>query len=89
MKREAVYDYGSCHVCGEQMHEQLINQDFWIKSNLMVIEDVPAGVCPQCGERVVRAEVGRQVAAIIAAANEMPQTRTISVPVISFTQKVA
>jgi len=42
------YDYGKCHVCGEQMREKRINQEFWLKGKLVVIESVPAGVCPQC-----------------------------------------
>jgi YgiT-type zinc finger domain-containing protein len=83
------YDYGVCHVCGEQMQEQQINQDFWIKGNLIVIEDVPTGVCPQCGEKVVNALVGRQIAALLANLNQLPRERTINVPVISFAQKVA
>ncbi|HHT9145572.1 MAG TPA: YgiT-type zinc finger protein [Candidatus Wunengus sp. YC61] len=32
---------------------------FWIRGELIVVEDVPAGVCPQCGEKVVNANVGR------------------------------
>jgi YgiT-type zinc finger domain-containing protein len=59
------YNYGKCHVCGEQMVERQSKQDFWIKGDLIVIEDVPAGVCPQCGEKVVRAEVGQQIATLI------------------------
>src|SRR5437879_13322196 len=55
------YDYGNCHVCGEQMQEKRINQDFWLKGKLVVIESVPAGVCPQCGEKIVKADVGRQL----------------------------
>ncbi|MCH8291986.1 YgiT-type zinc finger protein [Candidatus Poribacteria bacterium] len=31
----------------------------------MVEEDVPVGVCPQCGERVVKADVGRWIANLI------------------------
>jgi YgiT-type zinc finger domain-containing protein len=83
------YDYGLCHVCGEQMQEQKINQDFWIKGNLIVIESVPAGVCPQCGEKVVKAQVGQQIAALLANLKQLPQEKTINVPVISFAQKVA
>jgi HTH-type transcriptional regulator / antitoxin MqsA len=83
------YDYGVCHVCGEQMQEQQINQDFWIKGKLIVIESVPAGVCPQCGEKVVNAQVGQRIAALLANLNQLPQERTIKVPVISFVQKVA
>ena len=88
-KQQSGYDYGVCHVCGEQMQERPINQDFWIKGNLIVIENVPAGVCPQGGEKVVNARVGQQIAALIANLNQLPQERTINVPVISFVQKVA
>lgn len=44
------YDYGKCQVCGEQMQEQRVNQDFWLKGELVVIESVPAGVRPQWRE---------------------------------------
>lgn len=81
---EKEYDYGKCHVCGEQMIERQINQDFWIKGSLMVIENVPAGVCPQCGEKVVRADVGQQVAALLARSKQLQPTRSINVPVIEF-----
>lgn len=80
----ADYDYGKCQVCGEQMVERQIKQDFWIKGNLIVVEDVPAGVCPQCGEKVVRADVGRQIAAIIADIEKTQPVRSINVPVLQF-----
>jgi YgiT-type zinc finger domain-containing protein len=81
---EANYDYGKCQVCGEQMVEQQIKQDFWIKGNLIVVEDVPAGVCPRCGEKVVRADVGRQIAALIADIEQTQPVRSINVPVLQF-----
>lgn len=81
---EANYDYGKCHVCGEQMIERRIKQDFWIKGDLIVIEDVPAGVCQQCGEKVVKADVGRQMAALIADIEQTQPVRSISVPVLQF-----
>jgi ssDNA-binding Zn-finger/Zn-ribbon topoisomerase 1 len=28
---KVAYDYGKCHVCGEQMQEKRINQEFWLK----------------------------------------------------------
>ena len=55
--------YGECHVCGEHLVARRVKQDFWVQGKLIVIEDVPAGMCPQCGEKVVRAEVGRRIAA--------------------------
>ena len=83
------YDYGACQICGEQMDERRIKQDFWIKGKLIVIEDVPAGVCPQCGEKVVKAEVGQWIATLIADAKRVRRARSMSVPVIRFVKEVA
>ncbi len=83
------YDYGRCHVCGEQMKEKNVKHDFWIKGKLIVIEDVPTGVCPQCGEKVVKADVGRQIAALAGNARQWRNARTMSVPVIHFANEVA
>lgn len=86
---EKPYDYGQCHVCGEQMQEKHIKQDFWIKGNLIVIEDVPAGVCPQCGEKIVNAVTGQQIAALLADTKTVQKARKISVPVISLLEEAA
>ena len=83
------YDYGKCHVCGEQMEERRIKQDFWLKGSLIVIEGVPAGVCPQCGEKVIRAEVGRQLAALIGNLKRARKAKTLSVPVLRYAKEVA
>jgi YgiT-type zinc finger domain-containing protein len=88
-KNSETYDYGKCHVCGEQMQEQRINQEFWLKGKLFVIESVPAGVCPQCGEKIVKADVGRQLATLIANLRRVPKRRTMSVPVIRYAKELA
>ena len=51
------YDYGECEICDTKLIEKRIKQDFWVRGKLVVIDHVPAGVCPQCGAKVVRAEV--------------------------------
>ena len=84
-----MYDYGECHVCGGRMQERRVKQEFWIKGKLLVIENVPAGVCPQCGEKVVKADVGRRISALIEDSKELRKARTISVPVIRFAEKIA
>jgi len=84
-----MYNYGECHVCGERMRSGRINQEFWIKKKLIVVEDVPAGICPRCGEKVVRAEVGRQLAAVVENAKRRRMARTMIVPVIQFAGDVA
>lgn len=42
-----MYDYGECQICGGRMEEKSVKQDFWIRGKLIVIEGVPAGICPQ------------------------------------------
>lgn len=89
MNNKKKYDYGKCHVCGEQMREKRINQDFWVKGKLIVIESVPAGVCAQCGEKIVKADVGRRLAAIIGNIQRAARQKTIKVPVIRYVKEAA
>ena len=86
---KSTYNYGKCHVCGEQMEERKIKQDFWVKGKLIVIESVPAGVCPQCGEKIVKADVGRHLASLIRNVSRLPKQKTISVPVVRYAKEVA
>ena len=78
------YNYGKCHVCNGSMVERKIDQDFRIKGRLMVVREVPAGVCERCGEKVVRADVGRQLAAIVTDVKSLRRAATIAVPVVAF-----
>jgi len=84
-----MHDYGKCHACGGKMEAKTIRQDFWIKGKLIVVEKVPAGVCVQCGEKVVRAEIGRKLAAVLGSRKGLKKSRTMSVPVIRFAEEVA
>ena len=78
------YDYGECEICNTHMEEKLINQDFWIRGQLIVLEGVPAGVCPQCGEKVVRADVGRRIAELVDNPRRIAKARKIAVPALQF-----
>jgi HTH-type transcriptional regulator/antitoxin MqsA len=79
-----MYDYGKCETCDTPLEEKNIQQDFWIKEKLVVIEKVPAGVCPQCGEKVVNAEVGEHIAVLLKDSNRINKAPTISVPLIKY-----
>ena len=84
-----MYDYGACHVCGERMESRRVKQGLWIKGKLVVVENVPAGVCQRCGERVVKADVGQSLAVIIEDSKRLRAARRIAVPVVRFAAKVA
>lgn len=82
MRKKTLYDYGECGVCGEHMQERLIKQDFWIRGELIVVEDVPAGVCSRCGEKVVKANVGQRISELISNSERISKSPRISVPAV-------
>lgn len=88
-KKAAGYDYGKCEICNTSLQEKLIKQDFWIKGELIVVEDVPAGVCPRCGEKVVKAVVGKEIEKLIRSSERIAQAPRISVPAVKFVAEEA
>jgi YgiT-type zinc finger domain-containing protein len=50
-------EYGDCTFCGGTVEERVIEYDYRRENQLMVISNVPAGVCCQCGEKYFRADV--------------------------------
>ncbi len=79
-----MYNYGKCEICNTPLEEKIIQQDFWIKDKLVVIDKVPAGVCPQCGEKIVNAEVGEHIAELLKDRTRINKAPTISVPLIKY-----
>ena len=88
-RRGVKYKYGECEICNTPMKEGLIKQDFWIQGKLIVVEDVPAGVCPRCGEKVVKADVGRSILRLIENSDRIAKAPRISVPKIKFEMRDA
>lgn len=82
--KSSKYEYGECEICDAQMEERLIKQDFWIDGKLLVVEDVPAGVCPRCREKIVKDDVGRWIANLIENSERIDKAPKISVPTIKF-----
>jgi YgiT-type zinc finger domain-containing protein len=56
----------------------------WQQMILIVIDKVPAGVCPQCGEKIVNAEVGEHIAELLKDSIRINKAPTISVPLIKY-----
>ena len=83
-----VYNYGECEICNTLMEGKNIQQDFWIKDKLVVIEKVPSGVCPQCGEKVVKAEVGEYIIELLNDRQRIRKASTIAVPFIMYEREV-
>ena len=75
-----------CLVCYHDMVDRRVTLDLRIGEELVIIEEVPATVCENCGEQVFTPEVTRQVQAVAQERKE--QTRTILVPVFSLGAQV-
>ncbi len=85
MKKKSVeYNYGECEICNTPMQERLIKQDFWIRGRLIIVEGVPAGVCPRCGAKIVKADVGQWITKLIKNSERIAKAPKISVPTIKF-----
>ena len=70
-----------CLVCHLGMVERHVALDLRYGGELVVVEEVPATVCENCGERVFTPEVTRQVQTL--ARQRQKAARTIVVPVLS------
>jgi YgiT-type zinc finger domain-containing protein len=72
------HEYGDCYYCGGKVTEKLIEVDFHWKGQFYLFENVPAGVCEQCGEKYFTAEVSENLDKLV----ELPVVhRTLTVPV--------
>ena len=49
--------FADCSYCGGQIEERKIDYDYRRRGKLLVITNVPAGVCQQCGETYFKPDV--------------------------------
>jgi YgiT-type zinc finger domain-containing protein len=78
------HEYANCSFCGGVVKECLVNVDYRTKNGLVIIENVPAGVCCQCNERYFTAEAAK-IMEKLAHISKTP-TRVVSVPIRRFSE---
>ncbi len=78
-------NYGDCTYCGGEVVEKKIDYDYRRSNQLMVVSNVPAGVCRQCGEKYFKPDILKKMDEIyhnIFDHNQKPE-RTLTVPAVS------
>jgi len=50
-----MHKYGDCSFCGGEVKGDKVELDYRYKGDLFVFQNVPAGVCQQCGEKYLTA----------------------------------
>lgn len=72
--------YHRCHFCGGEVVEQRVTVDYrWGEALLVVIRNVPAGVCQVCGEQYLKADVVKQMERVAHSQEEAKEV--LHVPV--------
>ncbi len=74
--------YGDCWYCGGEVIEQSQTIDYRYHGKLYILENIPTGVCTQCGEKFFTAEVSKKMEATVIG-TEHPQITT-PIPVLTF-----
>lgn len=72
-----------CYFCRGKLVEQITTVDFWWGDDLKIIENVPAEICQQCGEKYIKAEVYKEMERL--ARGPTTAARRLSVDVVRFT----
>lgn len=76
--------YHPCHFCGSEVAEKRITVDYrWGEKLVAIIEKVPAGVCQACGEQYFKADVVKEMEALVRS-QEKPK-EMVSVPLRELT----
>ena len=60
-RNKAVTTYADCTFCGGEVEERHINYDYRRRDHLLILRNVPAGVCKQCGEKYFTPDVLRRM----------------------------
>ena len=71
-----------CYFCGGDIESKAATVPFTIGSNVIVVKDVPANVCTQCGEVTLNSEV----ASVIDKLLKQTQQVGLEVSVVSYEQ---
>ncbi|MGE0087017.1 MAG: YgiT-type zinc finger protein [Desulfococcaceae bacterium] len=86
-RAEFMNTYDDCYCCGGFVKETAISREVWWKGSLYVFEKVPAGVCQQCGEKVLKPKVAKAIDSVLKEKSR-PQ-KVIQVPVYVYEHSAA
>jgi len=82
-----MHKYGDCSFCGGEVKEGKVELDYRYQGRLFVFQNVPAGVCQQCGEKYLTAKVAKEIEQRIQTKENWD--KTISVPVDVLPEELA
>jgi len=69
-----------CDLCGGELRSGKTTLEIWRNGELIVLQDVPADVCQQCGEAYLSAEMSGKLGCFLAEHHRYRPERYIAVP---------
>ena len=79
--------YSDCFYCGGVVVERLMPRELRWGSRLFIFENVPMGVCAQCGEKFLVPKVAKSIDKMLRRKGK--PTKTVQVPVYQYKPDVA
>ncbi|HUU82839.1 MAG TPA: YgiT-type zinc finger protein [Phycisphaerae bacterium] len=78
----SLYDF-ACEHCDGTVRERVVDREpISHHRGIVILENVPVGVCDRCGAHYYAAPVLKRVESILTA--DQPPERTIEVPVVAY-----
>lgn len=78
-----MHKYGDCSFCGGEVKSDTVELDYRYKGELYIFQDVPAGVCQQCGEKYLTAKVSKEIERRIQIKDTWEKTILVPVNTLS------
>lgn len=76
-----------CRHCGAETRQDVVRSAVWIEAGLVAVEDIPARLCPQCGEQFYDERTSWRIAELTQHGVPITKAiRHISVPVVSLAE---
>ena len=73
--------YDDCVYCGGKVDEKRQSLDYRYHGQLFIIENVVVGICSQCGEKFLKAEVAKKLEKLASSPQSL--LKSVAVPVVS------
>lgn len=78
--------YTRCDLCGGELSQGTTSLHLWHEKELVILADVPAGVCQQCGQSQIPHDVSEKIDQFLKQYQQYQPQRYIQVPEFSASQ---
>ncbi|MDP3298400.1 MAG: type II toxin-antitoxin system MqsA family antitoxin [Thermodesulfovibrionia bacterium] len=75
--KEEKHRIKKCPLCGGEMHDGVTAAPFFIGEKIIVIKDVPAELCSDCGEAYMKSSVVDKIEALLDKLDDLDSEMSV------------